>query len=384
MKSVIITIPVLLIGGTEIQTLSLVNVLVGGGYKVTVCCYYEYVQSMVEQFEAAGAKVILMQYERAKGLWHLANGLIKLFRKLSPDIIHVQYIAPGLIPIIAARLSGISTVFATVHIAGRIAYGVKAKILLRLAALLCTAFFCVSKGVEEFWFGDSEIFDLRTADKKRKHFTIYNTVDTGRIAQSIEDANRDELRALLGVRGKLVMGIVGRLSYQKGHVILLNALSKVLKGFKNFSLVLIGTGPEEEPLRETARHLGIEHHIIWLGEKEQEEIFQLYSIMDIFIMPSLYEGFGLTAAEAMAAGLPVVGTSVDGLSEIIEDNVSGYLVPPEDAAELAKAILKFLSDRDLAKRMGEEGRRRIEKVFSFERFSASWLGAYRRLIRELR
>ncbi len=378
-RCVLIAIPVLLLGGTEIQTLSLVKALISGGFKVTVVCYHEYDHSIVDRFEAAGAKVLLMRYERTKGLWQLAKGLMKVYRDRKPDIVHVQYIAPGLIPIVAAKLAGIKTIYATVHIAGRIAYGLKAKILLRLASSLCTAFFCVSKGVEEFWFGSSELFDSMTADKKRKHFTIYNAVDTVKIAQIVAQANSEGLRGLLDIKGKSVVGIVGRLARQKGHAILLDALPEVIKGFPNVALLVIGIGPEEKVLRQQAQALGLEDHIIWLGEKRQEEVFQLYGIMDILVMPSLYEGFGLTATEAMAAGLPVVGTSVDGLCEIIKDNVTGYVVPAGNASELARAILKLLGDDDLSRRMGVAGRQRVAELFSCKKFGESWLGAYRGL-----
>ncbi len=97
-----------------------------------------------------------MRLQRSQGLLHFALKPIKLYKRSKPDIIHVQYLAPGLVPsIIAARMANISTIFATVHIAGAIAYGRKAKLLLHTAARLCSAFFCVSSETEEFWFGSS-------------------------------------------------------------------------------------------------------------------------------------------------------------------------------------------------------------------------------------
>jgi len=141
-----------------VQVLSVINVLVLGGYCVTVCCYYDYDEMMVAEMRATGARVILMGLRRSDGLFHLIEKLRTLFKQEKTDIVHVQYLAPGLIPIIAARTAGISTIFATVHIAGSVAYGWREKLLLRIAARLCTAFFCISKGVEKFWFGNSEVF----------------------------------------------------------------------------------------------------------------------------------------------------------------------------------------------------------------------------------
>ena len=99
--------------------------------------------------------------------------------------------------------------------------------------------------------------------------------------------------------------------------------------------------------------------------------------MDVVAVPSQFEGFGLSAAEAMAAGCPVVGTSVGGLAEIIEDGVTGYLVPPSDSAAFAAALIRVFSDPRDAVNMGARGRKRVSENFSSERFAESFVGAYR-------
>jgi len=375
-QKIMIAMPVLLLGGTEIHTLSLVRLLVDAGYHVMVCCYYEFDSSMVSQMERMGANVILMKLKRTNGLFYLAKQLLKLSKELRPDIVHVQYLAPGLVPIIAARIARVPTVFATVHIAGSIAYGRKAIFLLRLAAQLCMAFFCVSKGVEEFWFGNSLVLNPENIQKGRKHFTIYNAVDVVRITQIVDSVNREEFKKSLSIDERPLIGIVGRLAHQKGHAVLLDAMPKVIKHFPNVVLLVIGKGPEREFLGKKADELSIGRHILWLGERSQEDVFRLYSVMDIFVTPSLYEGFGLTAAEAMAARLPVVGTNIEGLSEVIENNVCGYLVPVNNSNELAKAIITLLTDSEKAKAMGMNGHERVKECFSTEKFSRSWLAAY--------
>ena len=374
--SVIIAIPVLLIGGTEIQTLHLVRVLFEAGYSVKVCCYYEYDPEMVKRFEAAGAKVHLMKYERAKGLWHLAKGLIQQFKRMKPDIVHVQYVAPGFVPVLAARLAGIKTIFATVHQPGRV-YGWKEKLLLRTAAKLCTAFFCVSKAAEESWFGSSELFDPTSSDRKRKHFTIYNSVDTELITKAAQSADRDGLRKSLNVTSKKIIGFVGRMRWEKGLDILIDALPPILMVHPTAVLLVVGDGPDKEGLRLRAKGLGLENNIVWLGQKSPEEVNMLYSIMNVVAVPSLFEGFGLTAVEAMAAGVPVVATRVDGLSEVVHDGVSGYLVESGNAQKLAQALINLLSNSEKAAKMGQEGYRRVSEKFSLGRFSDSVTAAYK-------
>jgi len=381
-KRVLIATPVLLLGGTEIQTLSLVRVLVGAGHYVAVCCYYEFDQSVVVQFEKAGAEVCLLHLDRSNGrfgpskAWELIRELISTFREYQPNILHVQYLAPGLVPIIAAKLARVRTVFATVHIAGSIVYGLKAKLLLRMAAKLTTAFICVSQGVEQFWFGDSHLFRPEKPGNKRKHFTIYNAIDISKITEITDGVDRNELRNSLGVKDQPVVGIVGRLAHQKGHSVLLDAFTEVVKKCQAAMLLIIGDGPDKAELQEKTDRLGLDRHIRWLGALPQEEVFRLYTALDVLVMPSLYEGFGLTAVEAMAASLPVVGTRVDGLSEIIEDGVTGYLLQVGDSRGLTKALIELSLNAEKRKTMGKRGRERVQDLFKMEHFARSIISLY--------
>lgn len=375
-KTVFIAIPVLLVGGTEMQTLNLVRVFAENNYAVTVCCYYEYDDSMVAAMRTAGAEVLLMQHERAKGLWHLAKGLSRIMRMLSPDIVHVQYIAPGFVPVLAAKLAGVKTIFASVHQPGNV-YGLRAKILLRTAARICTAFFCVSRSAQESWFGRSELFDPEKPNRKRKHFTIYNAVDVDKIGLITGKCDKEQMREELQLIGKKVIGFVGRLRQEKGLDVLIDALPHVLKFHPDTTLLIVGNGPDGAMLKRKAEDLELSGHIEWVGQKGPEEVFELYSVMDVLVVPSRFEGFGLVAAEAMAAGLPIVAAKVDGLAEVIEDNITGMLVPPEDGRALAQALTGLLSDKGSAIKMGQKGQKRIKLHFSVEKFNGSILGAYK-------
>ena len=122
--------------------------------------------------------------------------------------------------------------------------------------------------------------------------------------------------------------------------------------------------------------LKLDKNIIWMGALPQAKVFELYAIMDLFVMPSLYEGFGLTAAEAMAAGVPVVGTQIEGLSEVIEDGVSGCLVPPANAQALSEALIVLLKEPEKAKSFGHNGRMRVVSLFSLVHFKTSMLALY--------
>ncbi len=378
--NVVIGIPVLLVGGTEMQTLNLARVLVSAGYRVTTCCYYEYDADMVRRFEATGAEVLLLKYERADGLWHLAKGLIRVFKEKKPDIVHVQYLAPGFVPVVAARIARVPIIFATVHQPATV-YGLKAKLLLRMAARLCNAFFCVSRSAEESWFGDSEFLDPKAINPGRKHFTIYNAVDVAGMDNVVRSIDRDEIRRSLKIDKRRVIGVVGRLRWEKGQKILLHAMGEVVSRCPDALLMVVGDGPDLEDLKMLAEGLGIQDHIIWSGEKSLDEVWRLYAIMDVVAVPSIFEGFGLTAAEAMAATLPVVASDVDGLREVLVDAVTGYLVPVKDDRALAERLIQLLNNSEHAQAMGRNGRDRVSRLFSMERFSESIHALYNHFVK---
>jgi glycosyltransferase involved in cell wall biosynthesis len=374
-SKVLIAIPVLFVGGTEIHTLNLVKTLTTGGYHVSVCCYYDHDIAMVSKFKETGAEIILMGLRRPEGLLPLFIELINLFKKLKPGTVHVQYIAPGLIPIIAAKAAGIKRVFATVHQPGTI-YRWKHKMFVRIAAHLCDAFFCNSRSVEESWFGESQVFDVEKIDFKRKHFSIYNGVDVARIERIGKEVDREKIKDLLGIKNRRVIGVVGRLRKEKGQAALLESMKTIIQELADTVLLVVGDGPDRSYLQEIPKKLNIDGRVKWLGKKDHDEVLRLYSIMDVVVVPSLFEGFGLTAAEAMAAGKPVVASNVDGLSEVIIDNVTGYLVPAKDCVVMARRLVELLSNKQKAETMGQAGFQRVTESFGMERFAASISGVY--------
>lgn len=376
---VVIAIPVLLTGGTEIQTLNLVKVLNGAGYGVVVLCYYEYDNEMVACMEKDGAEVVLLKLRREDGLLSLLKKLVVEFKDFSPDIVHVQYLAPGLLPILAARLAGIKKVLATVHQPGR-THGWKARLMLRFGARLCNLFLCVSRSAEESWFGDSALFDPELFKKGRKHFTVYNAVDTERIAMEAGSESVARLRVSLGLEGKKVVGYVGRLRWEKGLHILLDAFAKMLQYVPGAILLVVGDGPDRETLEQQAHDLGIAGNIIWMGQKSQQEVFQLYGLMNIVAMPSFFEGFGLTAAEAMAASVPVVASDIDGLREIVINNESGLLGAVGDINILAMSLQSLLCSNEDCDRMSKAGKKWILSNFALLRFKQTTIQFYQSLI----
>lgn len=148
---------------------------------------------------------------------------------------------------------------------------------------------------------------------------------------------------------------VGRLEKVKGHKHLIEAFSIFKKEVKNAKLILVGDGSERGNLERQAEKLAVKDSIQFIGAVRHDDIGHYYHKADVFLMPSLSEGFGITAVEAMASGIPVIATSVGGLAELVEDKKTGLLVPPANASSLAEALRFILDNAKTADLLAKEG-----------------------------
>jgi glycosyltransferase involved in cell wall biosynthesis len=249
-------------------------------------------------------------------------------------------------------------------------------LLLLTAARICSAFFCVSRSVEDSWFHGSNVPVPARRHGTGRHYAIYNTVDVHEMERVQSESAGEDVRRRLDIEGRKVVGVVGRLRREKGHRTLLRAMKSVLRALPSAVLVVVGDGPDREVLEKEAALLGIADNIRWLGQQDQSEVYRLYSVMDVVAVPSLFEGFGLVAAEAMAAAVPVVASHVGGLPEVVSHGVTGLIVAPEDDSALAVCLLLLLRGGKEAKTMGEEGRKRAKMLFSPELFGDDVLSVY--------
>jgi len=148
--------------------------------------------------------------------------------------------------------------------------------------------------------------------------------------------------------GRLV-GTVARLVPQKALDVLLEATPAILAQAPDTRVLIVGEGPLRAELEQRARTLGIAHAVVFAGY--QEDVVSAYRAMDVFVLPSRDEGFGLAFLEAMAAGVPVIGTRVIGSVEAVRDGVTGLLVPAADAPALAQAVVRLFDDPELGRRL---------------------------------
>ncbi|MCU1322147.1 MAG: hypothetical protein JWM43_1796 [Acidobacteriaceae bacterium] len=174
----------------------------------------------------------------------------------------------------------------------------------------------------------------------------------------------------------------GNIRPVKGHDVFIRAAALVIEQFPNAVFSIAGEVLEPaffEELQALVRELKLSQHFTFSGGVTN--LRDYLATADIFVLPSRSEGFSNSIIEAMAAGLPVVATSVGGNAEAVQDGASGYIVPPEDPAALAAAILKLLANHDQARAMGQAGKRIAAEKFTNEAMMAVTTNAYARLLK---
>lgn len=186
---------------------------------------------------------------------------------------------------------------------------------------------------------------------------------------------RNQTRNWLKIpKDEILISSVGRLSKQKGHTYLIDAISRINPAVK-VKCLIIGTGPEKTSLENKIRAKGLQDKIILTGEKNNIKPWLCAS--DIFVLPSLWEGIPIALLEAMAIGLPCLASSVDGIPEVIEDSKSGLLCPPKNPDALATALVRLCEDVPLRNNIALTGKKVIRDNFTVKMMLRSYEDAYR-------
>jgi len=175
-----------------------------------------------------------------------------------------------------------------------------------------------------------------------------------------------------------ICGVAAQFIDRKGHRFLLQAIPRILRDQPHSRFLLFGKGPLEDTLRSMSRDLGIDGKVVFAGFRD--DLDRIIGCLDLLIHPALMEGLGVTLLQASAAGVPIVAAGVGGIPEIVRDGVNGYLIPPSDEIAIADAVLRILADRDLATRLGENGRRIAATEFSMESMVQGNLKVYREMM----
>jgi glycosyltransferase involved in cell wall biosynthesis len=188
-----------------------------------------------------------------------------------------------------------------------------------------------------------------------------------------------QIRQELGLGPEdFIVGNVGRLALQKGQRHLVAAMPFLLERVPRAHAVIAGGGDLEAYLRDLALEVGVAERVHVLGPRK--DVPALMHAMDVFAMPSIWEGFGLVLLEAMAAGRPVVASRVATIPEVVVDGQTGLLVPAGDPLALAEAIARLAADPALARQLGEAGRDRLRRHFSIDKMVGDTELLYREVL----
>ncbi len=293
--------------------------------------------------------------------------LAGFFRRGRFDLVHTHLFHADLAGRLAGWVSNVPHLVHTVH-AMEHRFRPWQFAFARLLSERCDRIVCVSQGVRDHHAAKSGL-------PLSRYVVIPNGVDVDAFAR--DESQRQKLRRQWGVReGEILLGFVGRLHVDKGADVLLEAMAILGGRGSGVRLVMAGQGPQQKIIEDQIRGEGLAS-VRLLGFRS--DVPAILSAADVFAMPSRREGLPLAAAEAMAASLPVVGTDVVGLAEIIRHGQTGLVVPSEDPRALADAIERLADDPGLRGQMGLAALTRVREFFTIEKM----LTAHERLYVEV-
>ncbi|USK43970.1 glycosyltransferase family 4 protein [Cytobacillus oceanisediminis] len=191
------------------------------------------------------------------------------------------------------------------------------------------------------------------------------------------EVDKNEKKAEIGVKkDSFIILSVGELNKNKNHEVIIKAIAKIKN--RNIKYIICGQGPLESQLKELAQELGIAEQLILMGYRN--DIDEICKASDLFAFPSFREGLSLSLMEAMAAGLPVVGSDIRGNSDLVDNGKGGYLISPEDVNGYSKNIKAIMNDQQLSEKMAMENKNRI-KDFYIESVLKKYSGIITKIIK---
>lgn len=368
MKKILYVTTSTALGGAE-KTLSLIaGSLNRAEFEVSGVVSLKPVGFYGERMREAGLRVDVFGMERMPRLSDLTR-LREIIEETKPDVVHAFLYTGIQLARMAKRLSAHPFKLVT---SPRAIFRFRGPLLRNIDRFL--------KGGDDLLVSECEASRRYLIEemgyRPERIVTVLNGVDPGECAPQAGD--RERVRKALGLTDKeFLVGTIGRMHPQKDPEALIEAVSSLLSGHPELRAILIGDGPLQTPLGAKLMHAGLSDKIWLVGAKPQAR--EWLAAMDLFVLPSRYEGLPNVVLEAMGAGLPVVATAVDGTVEVVEDRKNGLLVAPGKPQELASAIQTLVEDPGLRRKLADAGRADLARRFTLARMIREYEEAYRRL-----
>ena len=346
------------VGGTESQAVELARRIPMAGYDVTLGCLRAQ-GPLLERLQ--GTAVVLREFHAGGGIDSPA-GLYQLLRlswflrREKFDIVHTHDLWSNLLGVPAARLAGVRAIVSSRRDLAHLDwYEGKHRVWLRRIQNLSGAVLANATPIRDVLIAEEGF----VPEKVR---VIHNGVDIEKF--KAPGNGRDHLFPGVG-DGKLIVLVGNMHTDVKGHPWLIASAPAVIREFPSTRFVLVGDGEQRASFEQQVAGLGLERNFLFLGRRA--DIPEILACCDIAVLPSRAEGLPNAVLEYMAAGLPTIVSRVGGNAELVEDGVTGLLVPPEDSPALSAALLKLLHDPGLARQMVQRGHEFTIQNFSFER-----------------
>jgi glycosyltransferase involved in cell wall biosynthesis len=357
-------------GGTETMLLQIARRLQARGHR-TIVLSLKPVGRIGQQLRQHGIPVDSLNMPENMTIKDFVTGIRHMTRWMREqhfDLVHSFLPRSNIMSRIANKWSGVTKIHLSSERAIDLERSRAIVLLNRLTSSMTDAFIAVSPVVRD-------ILIQREKISPEKITIISNGIDL----TSLDASSPNEIRSELNIgSGQLVISSVGRLHREKGHIYLLRALAELRHEWPDVCAVIVGEGPEADNLRREADTLSGADNVRFLGFRA--DVVKMIRASDLFVLPSLEEGFPVTALEAMACSRPIVATEVGSLPFIVVSGQTGLLVPPKNTRALSNAICQLLREPGTREQMGRRALNHVETYFTLEGVLAQLENLYQDLL----
>ena len=328
------------IGGVENQLLLVLKNYDREKFQPFVCSLSEKGE-IGQEIEKIGIKVFALNKLKHTFDYSIIKDICDIIKRERIQIVRTHQYHANFYGRIAAKKSKVPCIVASVHNVYTRDKKLHRRIINRFLARFTDKIIAVSEEVKM----DILKYDRISEDKVQ---VIYNGVDLNAFNESFD---KEQIKSKLGINPNVpVIGTVGRLTEQKGHIYLLQAILKLKHKFPDIKVLIVGDGPLMDELKSYTSSSGLSNNVIFTGFRR--DIPALLSIMDIFVFPSLWEGLPNALIEAMASGKAIIASNLPQIKEVLVSDGLGILVPPKDSDSISQSINFLLKNEKIVKKMG--------------------------------